>query len=309
MNLGLYRSRVAVAALLVAVVFLGWRFLIGTEFGSRDRTNGALLLWSGWLAVVCYAALALYAVRRAAHRLRLSPEFAWRAQLPALERAQSALTELQNRIVRQELSGRAAIRREAQGILSRCGVQRVLAVTIEPHPAAVGLSRLVVGPREPLGRLAAWLQAHIWLGIAAALLVWFHGGLRSASTMGLLLNVFSYAVISSGVIGAALWTFGPTWLTRQERELTVEKVHALRQHYPRKIEAVVTALRSADEATAVSLRRDLATLTGQHELVLREARRLGVLREAMRVWRLVHVPCSILLLALVCIHVLAVWHY
>ena len=40
-----------------------------------------------------------------------------------------------------------------------------------------------------------------------------------------------------------------------------------------------------------------------------EARRLSLWREALRVWRLVHVPCSILLLALAALHVLAVWRY
>jgi hypothetical protein len=309
MNLGLYRSRVAGIAVATAALFVGWRFATGEPFGSRNGGNAVLLLTSGWLSVIAFLVLALYAVRRAAPRLRRSPEFAWKAKLPALERAQSALTELQNRIVRQELAGKAAIRREAQAILRRFDVQRVLAVTVEPHPAAVGLSRLVVGPREPLGRLAVWLQAHIWLGIAAALLVWFHGGLRTASAMGLLLNGLSYAVIGTGLLGAVSWTFGPTWLTRAERELSVEKVHALQRYYPRKVQAVVTALRDADEATAAGLRRDLAVLTGQQELVQQEARRLGFLRESMRVWRLVHVPCSLLLLALVCIHVLAIWYY
>ncbi len=309
MNFGLYRSWVAFVALAIAASFLGWQFAVGEPFGSRNDANTTLLLTAGWLAVVAYVVLALYAVRRAAHRLRLSPEFAWKAQLPQLERAQSALTELQNRILRQEIAGKVAIRREAQTILRKFGVQRVLAVAIEPHPAAVGMARLAVGPRQPLGRLAVWLQAHIWLGIAAALLVWFHGGLRTASTMGLLLNGLSYTVISTGLVGAVLWTFGPTWLTRAERELTVEKVHALQQYYPRKVQAVAEAIRSADEATAAGLRRDLATLTGQQELVQREARRLAVWRESMRFWRLLHVPCSILLLALVSVHVLAIWYY
>jgi hypothetical protein len=290
-------------------VFVAWQIGNGEPFGSRNAGNTVLLLTSGWLAALSFLLLALYAVRRAAHRLRLSPEFAWKAKLPDLERAQSALNELQNRIVRQELSGRAAIRREADIILRRHRVQRVLAVAIEPHPEAVGLQRLVIGPRQPLGRLAAWLSFHVWLGIAAALLVWFHGGLRTASTMGLLLNVLSYAVIGTGLLGAVLWTFGPAWLTRAERELSVEKVHALRQYYERKVLAAAAAIRDADEAEAEALRRDLRTLTGQQELVQREARRLAVWREAMRIWRLVHVPFSILLLALVAVHVFAVWYY
>ncbi|MBX3463731.1 MAG: hypothetical protein KF830_11200 [Planctomycetes bacterium] len=309
MNLGLYRTRFALAALAVVAALLGWSLSSGKPFGSRDPGNVAFLLTSGWLAVAAYVALAAYAARRAAHRLRLSPEFAWKAKLPDLERAQSALTELQNRIVRRELGGTAAVRREADRILRQFGVHRVLAVAIEPDPAAAGLLRLATTPRQPIGRLAAWLQVHVWLGIAAALLVWWHGGLRSGSTMGLLLNGLSLAVIGTGLLGAALWTFGPTWLTRQERELSVEKVHALEQHFRRKVAAAAAALREADEAAAAALRRDLATLTGQQELVQREARRLWLWREALRLWRLVHVPCSTLLLALVGIHILAVWYY
>ncbi len=309
-NFGLWRSWFALAVLAVVAAFAGWHWLDGRTFGSRDDRNTAFLLATGWVAVLAFLVLALYAVRRAAHRLRLSPEFAWKAKLPALERAQSELTELQNRILRREVSGATAVRREAASILRRFGVQRVLAVTIGTDPRVLGLLRVQVGPREPLGRLAAWLQAHIWLGIAAALLVWFHGGMRSGSTMGLLLNVLSCTVIGSGILGAVLWTFGPSWLTRAERELSVEKAHALREHYARKVAEVATALRTATATAEQSpLRRDLATLTGQQELASSELRRLGLYRELLRVWRLLHVPCSILLLALVCVHVLAIWYY
>lgn len=310
MNPGLWRSWFAAVAIGTAVLFLGWHLASGNAFGSRDDGNLAFLLWTGWLAALTFVALALYAVRRAAHRLRLSPEFAWKAKLPNLERAQSELTELQNRIVRREVVGTAAAKKEVTRILRRHDVHRVLAVAVEPDPQALGLLRLRTTPREPLGRLASWLQAHIWLGITAALLVWFHGGLRTGSTMGLLLNVLSFTVLGTGLLGAVLWTFGPTWLTRAERELSIEQAWALRDHYGRKVAEVVTELRQSTATSAAStLRRDLGTLTGQQELVQRELRRLGAFRELMRFWRLLHVPCSVLLLALVVVHVLGIWHY
>ncbi|MBL9076603.1 MAG: hypothetical protein JNL08_03815 [Planctomycetes bacterium] len=299
-----------IAATLLAVVLLFvWSAATGEPFGSRSRGNTAFLLASGWLAVACYVALALYAVRRAAHRLRLSPEFRWQVPLTALERAQSALAELQDRALRQQVQGSAAVHREATAILRQFGVQRVLAVRAEPDPRAVGLVRLVVEKRQPLGRLAVWLTVHVWLGIAAALVVFAHGGLRSASWLGLLLNGFSAAVIATGVLGALLWTAGPTWLTRAERELSVEKAFALRGHYDRKVAAAAAALRSASDAERERRQRELATLTGQRDRVAAAWRRLNLLRESMRVWRLVHVPCSIVLLALVAVHVLAVWYY
>lgn len=368
MNLGLYRSWHAIVAAIVVMALFAWHWLAPLPFGSRDDDNVLFLLTSGWIAVAAYVVLAAYAVRRAAHRLRLSPEFAWKAALPSLERAQSELTGLQNRVRSRELTGARAIRAAAAGILRTHRVQRVLRVDVEPDSTAVGMLRLRVGPREPIGRLAAWLHAHVFYGIAAALVVWFHGGLRTGSTMGLLLNALSYFVIASGVIGALLWTFGPTWLTRAERELSIEKAFALREHLLRKVaeckQAPVTAAKKADEAaieakaaaeaaaaaaadpaktgkeleaarkaakkagddaakaaqkaTAAAaaiaseterLQPEVRTLEGQLELVAREAARLGRYRTLLRGWRLLHVPCSIVLLSLVAVHALSIWFY
>jgi len=309
MNLELYRSRHGlVAAGLCAALFV-WHLLDPRAFGSRDDENVGFLLATGWIAVACYLVLALYAVRRAAHRLRLSPEFAWRAKLPELERAQSQLTELQNRVARRELAGTRAIRTAAAEILRRSAVDRVLRVDLESDPRAPGLQRLRVTPREPLGRLASWLHAHVYYGVAAALLVWFHGGLQCKTTMGLLLNGLSYLVIASGVLGAFFWTFGPTWLTRAERELSIEKAFALSRHYGRKVADAEAARAAADADAAGKLATEIATLAGQRDAVRAELRRLERYRGLLRAWRLFHVPASIVLLALVAVHVLSIWYY
>jgi len=331
-------------------------------FGDRADDNVLFLLTSGWVAVAAYVVLALYAARRAAHRLRLSPEFGWQAKLPQLERAQSQLSELQNRIARRELGGRGAIAKASAQILKDNGVQRVLRVTTQPDPTTLGMLQLDVQPRNALGTMASWLSAHVWYGVAAALLVWFHGGGRVESTMGLLLNALSYFVIGSGLIGAFFWAFGPTWLTRAERELSIEKAFALRDHFARKVAAAKEALASAPDrrqraqaelseaeqrvaqATAAaegskdkalkkaikdaekdvkkaegdikaidreaaSLPTELEVLTGQQQRVGREAARLGRYRFLLRGWRLLHVPCSVLLLALVTVHVLSIYYY
>ncbi len=368
MNFGIYRSWHGVFAALVAAAFWAWHWAAPQAFGSRADANVGFLLTTGWVAVACYLVLALYAVRRAAHRLRLSPEFAWKAQLPALERAQSELTGLQQRALRGELAGQGVLRREAQAICKRHGVHRILRIEVERDRGAIGAWTVRSAPREALGRLAAWLHAHVYWGFAAALVVWFHGGLRCGTTMGLLLNALSYFVIGSGLLGALLWTVGPTWLTRAERELTVEKAAALRAHYARKLDearnapqtkakeaadaaAAAKAAAAAAESAAAApglagkeleaarklakktaddaakaqkkaeaaqaaiaseterLRPELAALAGQAELVDREAARLLRYRALLRGWRLVHVPCSIVLLALVAVHVLSIWYY
>lgn len=437
MNLGIYRSSHAIVAAVLVGLLFAWHTLSPLPFGSRDDANVLFLLTTGWIAFACYVVLALYAARRAAHRLRLSPEFAWKASLPALERAQSDLRELHNRIARRELAGRAAITAEGKRLLKAHGVQRVLRLQVVPSSMGLGLFEVRTTPREPLGRLAAWLHAHVFYGFAAAVIVWLHGGGRCGSTMGLWLNALSYFVIGSGLLGALLWTVGPTWLTRAERELSVEKAFALREHFAQKLEdarrkpqrdldqalaAVADAQRAADEANADAasatrsaneldgarrkaaekqaelarlerwiaestaagsgtpsavataealqeklddartaaqkaladsqrterseaertaakkaaqkksdevgkarkkadelqaglasaherLQTDVAVLQGQFDAVAAEARRLGRLRTLLRGWRLVHVPCSVVLLGLVVVHALSILYY
>lgn len=352
----------AAVAVVAVGAFVAWHLAAPLPFGDRDDANVGFLLTTGWFAVAAYVVLALYAARRAAHRLRMTPEFGWRVPLPELERAQCELTELQNRVARREFGGSTNVRRAAQQILARHGVQRVLRVDVAPDPDTLGQLRLSVLPREALGRLAAWLSAHVWYGIAAALLVWFHGGMRTGSTMGLALNALSYFVIGSGLVGALFWTVGPAMLTRAERELSIEKAFALRDHFARKVllaeaaqaslparrgdargaiaaaeqkvasaeaaaqggndkqaakavkdaqkelkDARAAAQKLDDEAAA--LPRELAVLRGQEAGVRREAARLARYRLLLRGWRLVHVPCSVVLLALVAVHVLSIYYY
>ncbi len=368
MNLGIYRSWHGLAAAGVVAALLAWHWLAPRPFGSRDDDNVGYLLATGWIAVACYALLAAYAARRAAHRLRLSPEFAWKARLPALERAQSELAGLQQRVVRRELAGIGTIRTTAREILRRNGVHRVLRVHVERDERTIGLLAVRCAPREPLGTLAAWLHAHVFWGLAAAVIVWLHGGGRCGTTMGLLLNAASYFVIGSGIVGAVMWTFGPTWLTRAERELSVEKAFALRSHFERKLAEARTLpeTRAADAAAAAAAAKtaseaaeraaadpalqgkeldaakkaakkaaddakkaqakaetaagaiaaeqqrllpEIATLEGQSRAVRAEATRLLRYRALLRGWRLLHVPVSVVLLALVAVHVLSIYYY
>jgi hypothetical protein len=310
MNVGLFRSRHALVAGALVAVLAAWHAAADQPFGSRDAANGAYLLVTGWLGFALFLVLAAYAVRRAAHRLRLSPEFGWKVPLRNLEAAGAQVNELQNRVTRRELTGIAAVRREACAILRRHGVHRVLRVEVQRDPHVLGALRVVTLPREPLGRLASWLHAHVYYGAAAAFVVWFHGGLRTGSTLGLLLNVGSGIVLATGAVGIVLWSLGPTWLTRAERELSLEKVWALRGHLRRKLAAVERAVQETTGGHGeVHHRRDLAVLGGQRKLLEAEWRRLARFRLLLRGWRIVHVPASILLLALVGVHVLAVSLY
>ena len=155
--------------------------------------------------------------------------------------------------------------------------------------------------------------------------------------MGFWLNLLSAVVIVTGIFGIGAWTFGPTYLTRREREVPTEKAFALRDHYGRKVKDQITKL-SAEDPPVLSEQllgiltagrnpsaeerdslqtlaresgsiRDLMVLLGQHRRVESEWRRLRAIRRWMNTWRLVHVPCSVLLLALIVPHVFSIWYY
>ena len=333
MNTGPIRSKHAVWAAVVVAATAAWSFLVVREpWGSRDSSNVVFLLTTGWVAVAAFVFLAAYGVRKAAHRTGLSPEFRAKTRdVRGLERAESALRRLSNESAAGALLTAGELRTRAKAILNEHGAGRLLRA--ELHPTARGLE-VVAKPRQPLAPLAAWLSAHVWYGVAAALLVLFHGGGRLGSPMGLLLNGLSLLVILSGIVGIVLWMVGPTWLTAAERDLSTEQAFVLRAHYDRKVAALVAAIQEGgaplSEATAKALStgsrrtakaraeidmhgsteaKDLAILLSQRDAVDDEWARLRRTRGWMTAWRLFHVPASVVLLALVVVHVFSVIYY
>jgi len=329
-NWGLYKSRHAVVAALLVAGAIGWGASQGFRFGSRDPDNVVYLLTTGWLSVALFVALALYAVRKAAHRTGLSPEFRRKLPLRTLEQAATSLQQLENEARGGLLIGRGALEKKASKLLREAGAHRVLRAEVATVRGAVQVRAV---PRNSIGRLASWLHAHVFYGVAAAVLVVCHGGGRMGSTMGLWLNLLSFVVIASGLVGILLWTFGPSWLTRQERELSVEQALALEEHYARKVReglaaleekgpvaGVTDAARQAVQAGALLGARDaqamveamppeLATLVQQRQRVGREWLRLKRARSWLGGWRILHVPLSVVLLALVVVHIFGVWVY
>jgi len=324
-NWQLYRSRHGLLALLLVAVMWVWGF--GREFGGRDSDNVNYLLATGWLAALLYVVIALYAVRKAAHRTGLSPEFRRKLPLVQLEAAATALCGLENEVRSGALASRGDVRRRAARVLRQHAVHRVLRASVEFEQGQLVVRAL---PRDGLGRLAVWMHVHLYYGVAAAVMLFLHGGGRVGSSMGLWLNVLSLLVIGSGIVGIVLWTFGPSWLTQQEHEMSVEQALALDEHYQRKVQqgldampdgsglplatetaAIVGAPLASDQRQALGAIGDgsLAVLVEQRRRVRAEWRRLGRARGFLNGWRVVHVPLSALLLVLVVVHVFSIWLY
>jgi hypothetical protein len=186
------------------------------------------------------------------------------------------------------------------------------------------------------------MHAHIYYGFAAGILALVHGGARFESTLGIALNGLTILVVATGIIGLAFWAYGPAWLTRLERDLTTEEVFVLARHYERRVEEALTTVGKKDRALADALRAaapeqlpelgvrlstvlvsgptpevedsgprasDILSLCGQRLRLQSELRRLSRARFTMNAWRLVHIPASIVLLAVIAVHVVSVWLY
>lgn len=329
MNLSLFRSWHAGVAAVVIAVFLVWSLRSGTPLGWQVGTDRTFLLWSGWVALVLYLVLWAYAARKAAHRTRWSPEFARAVPLAQLEAAQEQLSDLRVDAFAGRITEPAELSRRAREVVASAGVGGV--ITVAGAPATNGGAPVLrVRWREPLVRLARWMHAHVYYGLAAAFLVTLHGGMRFTSPMSIALNTLSLLVLGTGFFGIVLWTFGPRWLSAAERDLAYERAAALRAHYARKVAGQAAALRAAAPAAVDgALRdararpgllaalapeqqaagRDLLTLLGQRDAVAATWQRLARRRFVLNGWRIVHVPLSLALVLAVAVHVFSVWIY
>ena len=64
-------------------------------------------------------------------------------------------------------------------------------------------------PASPLGRVSAWLRAHVWLGLLSLLLVLFHSGFRWGQGLAALLMWLFALITASGVFGLVLQNYLP----------------------------------------------------------------------------------------------------
>jgi len=64
-----------------------------------------------------------------------------------------------------------------------------------------------------LGSALVWMKMHIWLGLLAIPLIWFHSGFRWGGSLSASLMVLFYVVVASGIFGLILQQFVPVLMT------------------------------------------------------------------------------------------------
>ena len=116
------------------------------------------------------------------------------------------------------------------------------------YAAALGARKRV--PNWRLGRAKAWMQGHLWLGLLALPMIFFHGGFHFGGTLTSVLMWLLIITVASGVYGALLQNSIPKKLTSDVPLETIydEIGHVrglLREEADRKVEALCGEMRFA----------------------------------------------------------------
>ncbi len=235
MNKSFFNSPYAFAALLIAGGFVAWLEMKDYAIGRGGGSDRGYLLWSGWIALTLFVVVALYTARKYVHRMGISHEFKQRVPPKNVEAAEAKINELRRKVAQGALTEKNDVAKQARAALKQNGVDKIMRVVVEPGGPNEPAFEITVRPTEPLGRVAKWMHMHLYLGLAAAVLVFVHGGANFESPMGLLLNALSFLVIATGVFGIVVWALGPSWMTKAERDLSVEEAFVLDTSIGRKL--------------------------------------------------------------------------
>ncbi len=343
MNTTYFKSIHALWALLIASGFVVWLVLGEYSMGRAAGSDRGYLLWSGWVALTLFFIVGAYSLRKYIHKLGWSPEFRYQADPKAVEQTEDAINNLNREIAEGRLINRSDMLSRAKLALSQAGTGRIFRPELDVEKIGeVEHFSVYLSPKEPLGRMAKWMHAHLFLGLGAAILVLVHGGGQMATPMGALLNGLSAVVILTGLFGIVIWATGPAKMTAAETDLSIEEAFVLSRHYERKVtaafaelgddddlvehfkaaaddsgdfakaaEAGLSQLTAKDPADSKGhvLFQDIMALIGQRQRVNRSLQKLMRVRRTLNLWRAIHVPASVFLLGLLVFHVFSVWWY
>lgn len=337
MNLTLFRSKHAPLAVLLVLGFAGFSIAANAPWGREVSTHRGFLLATGWAALLLMVIVMAYVLRKYAHRGGYSPEFRRKVDYASLEGAENRIKRLRQQINAGALPTAKEIESEAQRILREEGVHKVNRALVKPGPPGGDPFIVRIVPTEPLGRVARWMHVHSAYGTAFGFLLLMHAGTAPQSAFGWTLLGLGFFVFATGILGIALWAVGPRWLTRREKDLSIEEATAFQASLGRKRSAALESLdapiarrmrslmgrrpRSADDVRdlvgeltqnapdQVPALQDLAALMAQERVVASEVKALRRVRATFTAWKLVHIPVAIVLVGLVAVHVASIWKY
>ena len=240
MNASLFKSPHMIWATLLCGGFVAYLLVIGASVGAREGSDVDYVLWSGWFAFTLMVVAVAYCLRKYMHKRGYSPELKHRVPIDVLERTDRRLNEIRRKIQQGFLKDAKEIAGLANRVLKEEGSARVMRVVVKAGDESRGEPpfELTVVPPERFGRMNVWLHVHCYYGLASGVLVWLHGGASMDSFLGIVMNVLTFIVIVTGVIGWVLFARGPSWFTRAETDLNFEETFVLDQSLTEKIDAL-----------------------------------------------------------------------
>src|SRR5580698_6944654 len=98
-------------------------------------------------------------------------------------------------------------------------------------------------PTWRIGRAQTWMRGHLWLGLLSLLLILFHGGFAFRGPLTLVMMLLFFIVIGSGILGAAIQHYVPSYMTaRVPLETIYEEIPHVRAQLREEADQLVSSV-------------------------------------------------------------------
>ncbi len=98
-------------------------------------------------------------------------------------------------------------------------------------------------PTWRIGRAQTWMRGHLWLGLLSLLLILFHSGFAFRGPLTFVLMLLFFIVIGSGILGAAIQHYVPSFMTsRVPLETIYEEIPHVRAQLREEADQLASAI-------------------------------------------------------------------
>jgi hypothetical protein len=106
-------------------------------------------------------------------------------------------------------------------------------------------------PTWRIGRAQTWMRGHLWLGLLSLLLILYHAGFAFRGPLTLVLMWLFFIVIGSGILGAAIQHYIPSFMTsRVPLETIYEEIPHVRAQLREEADQLAAAICGPLDVTA-----------------------------------------------------------
>jgi hypothetical protein len=106
-------------------------------------------------------------------------------------------------------------------------------------------------PTWRIGRARTWMRGHLWLGLLSLLLILFHSGFAFRGPLTFVLMLLFFIVIGSGILGAAIQHYVPSFMTsRVPLETIYEEIPHVRAQLREEADQLASAICGPLDGTA-----------------------------------------------------------